>query len=86
MAKYCLPRLKEMKCMNFVFATGVSVPKGLQANTVKAHISHAHHHHVKMEAPVTKALISATHATACQVELTFCEIFSLFYGKHKSLL
>lgn len=46
--------------------TSVFVPLGLLADSAKAHTSHAHHHHVLMGAPATRALKQATHATVCQ--------------------
>lgn len=49
--------------------TSVSVPRGLLANTVKAHTFLAHLHHALMEAPATRALKPATHATAFQVSM-----------------
>lgn len=53
--------------MGSVIVTGVPVPRGSLANTVKAHTSLAHLHRVKMEAPATRALKPATHVTASQV-------------------
>lgn len=50
-----------------VIATGVSVPRGLLADTVKARTFLAHLHHASMEAPATRTLKPATRATACQV-------------------